>query len=232
LHLRDVCRDAQGLLGILGGAYLPGRDPTRTPSSCWRGLRINSTHSATSRHSSLFYSFPERGDRRGGWSVVCWMTTGDNSPGQTKRAEPNQRRQSENQLMLSTPLSIVSQRCSDPASGKLVQSCACIDAFNLQPGNRVLQFASLSFALIFEMKRMARLAAELCWQRESLLPDKPWIHCCAFKGDYPCYAPPAVPFRRLRLNFPALQTIAAGIRLDIVRRWSVNRRFFNAYGPT
>ncbi|MEH2022776.1 non-ribosomal peptide synthetase [Nostoc sp.] len=113
-----------------------------------------------------------------------------------------------------------------------------IGVFNLQPSNRILQFASLSFdASIFEIVMALRTGATLYLaKKEYLLPGKPLLQLLREKAITHITLPPAVLAVLPTESLPALQTIiSAGESSseDIVKRWwNHSRRFFNAYGPT
>jgi len=116
-------------------------------------------------------------------------------------------------------------------------AAAQIEAFNLQPTNRVLQFASLSFdASIFEIVMALGTGATLYLaKKESLLPGQALIKLLRDKAITHVTLPPAVLAVLPTEELPALRTIiAAGESCspDIIKRWAANRRFFNAYGPT
>jgi amino acid adenylation domain-containing protein len=116
-------------------------------------------------------------------------------------------------------------------------AAAQIEAFNLQPSNRILQFASLSFdASIFEIVMALGTGATLYLaKKESLLPGQALIQILRDKAITHVTLPPAVLAVLPTVELPALQTIiAAGESCspDIVKPWTANRRFFNAYGPT
>ncbi len=109
--------------------------------------------------------------------------------------------------------------------------------FNLQPSNRVLQFASLSFdASIFEIVMALATGATLyVAKNESLMPGKALIQLLRDNGITNVTLPPAVLAILPTAELPALQTIiCAGepCSQDIVKRWAGGRRFFNAYGLT
>ncbi|HEY9874808.1 MAG TPA: amino acid adenylation domain-containing protein, partial [Candidatus Obscuribacterales bacterium] len=116
-----------------------------------------------------------------------------------------------------------------------------IEVFNLQPNNRVLQFASLSFdASIFEIVMALLTGATLCLaKKESLLPGQSLIELLRDRAITHVTLPPAVLAvlpTDVATSLPALRTIiAAGesCSKDIVKRWLLpGRQFFNAYGPT
>jgi amino acid adenylation domain-containing protein len=115
---------------------------------------------------------------------------------------------------------------------------AQIEVFNLQPSNRILQFASLSFdASIFEIVMALRTGATLYLaKKESLLPGKALLQILREKAITHVTLPPAVLAVLPPESLPALQSIICAGEFcsqDIIKRWwSSNRRFFNAYGPT
>lgn len=113
-----------------------------------------------------------------------------------------------------------------------------IEVFNIQPINRILQFASLSFdASIFEIVMALQTGATLYLaNKESLLPGQPLLNLLREKAITHVTLPPAVLAVLPTESLPALQTIiCAGESCtnDILKRWwNSQRRFFNAYGPT
>ncbi|MBW4576031.1 MAG: amino acid adenylation domain-containing protein [Aphanothece sp. CMT-3BRIN-NPC111] len=114
---------------------------------------------------------------------------------------------------------------------------AQIDTFNLQPSDRVLQFASLSFdASIFEIVMALGTGATLYLaKKEFLLPGQALIQLLRDRAITHVTLPPAVLAVLPKEELPALQTIIAAGEFcsqDIVKHWAVGRRFFNAYGPT
>jgi len=112
------------------------------------------------------------------------------------------------------------------------------EVFNLQPSNRILQFASLSFdASIFEIVMALRTGATLYLaKKDSLLPGKVLLQILREKAITHVTLPPAVLAVLPTESLPALQSIICAGEFcsqDIIKRWwSSNRRFFNAYGPT
>jgi amino acid adenylation domain-containing protein len=114
---------------------------------------------------------------------------------------------------------------------------AQIEVFKLQPSDRILQFASLSFdASIFEIIMALRIGATLyIAKKESLLPGQALIKLCKDNNITCVTLPPAVLAVLPKEELPALHTIiCAGesCSKDIVNQWASDRRFFNAYGPT
>ncbi len=114
---------------------------------------------------------------------------------------------------------------------------AQIQTFGLHSSSRVLQFASLSFdASIWEVVMALGSGATLyLGTKDSLLPGIPLIerlrNYCITHITLPPSALAVMPIEEL----PALQTmIVAGeaCSVELIRQWSANRDFFNAYGPT
>jgi amino acid adenylation domain-containing protein len=116
-------------------------------------------------------------------------------------------------------------------------SAAQIQTFALKPGDRVLQFASLSFdASIFEICMALRTGATLCLgTRESLLPG-PGLG--RFLQDYQVTVATLTPSALAALSFKDLSNLriinVAGeaCSAELVTRWGKGRNFFNLYGPT
>ena len=109
--------------------------------------------------------------------------------------------------------------------------------FNIQPHHRILQFASLSFdASIFEIVMALATGATLyLGSKETRLPGQNLIQFLQQNAITHVTLPPAVLSVLPKAHLRTLQTIiAAGepCSAEIVQQWGVNRRFFNAYGPT
>ncbi|GAA6615938.1 non-ribosomal peptide synthetase [Scytonema sp. NUACC26] len=115
---------------------------------------------------------------------------------------------------------------------------AQIETFNLQPGNRILQFASLSFdASVFEIVMALGTGGTLYLaNKEFLLPGQSLIELLQKQAITHVTLPPAILAVLPKVELPALQTIICAGELctsDIVKRWwRRNRQLFNAYGPT
>ena len=114
---------------------------------------------------------------------------------------------------------------------------AQIQAFKLQPENRILQFSSLSFdASIFEMLLAFGVGASLYIPPSSAhLPGAELVKFLQDKAIDTTILPPAVLAILPAAELSALQTVISGgeaLKREIVQQWAVNRRFFNAYGPT
>jgi amino acid adenylation domain-containing protein/non-ribosomal peptide synthase protein (TIGR01720 family) len=105
--------------------------------------------------------------------------------------------------------------------------------FSVQPGARILQFASLSFdASIWEISMALAAGATLIVSRNAAERLDELLHTTAVGV---MTLPPAVLSALRPENLPALETvIAAGeqCRQKTVEQWASGRRFFNAYGPT
>jgi amino acid adenylation domain-containing protein len=111
------------------------------------------------------------------------------------------------------------------------------EAFGVEAGSRVLQFASLSFDASVSETFMALLTgATLCLARQDVLASvsglRQLLHDHAITT---VTLPPSLLSVLPSEGLPSLRTvISAGEACspDIVARWSPGRRFFNAYGPT
>ncbi|MFF8717021.1 amino acid adenylation domain-containing protein [Streptomyces sp. NPDC015184] len=115
---------------------------------------------------------------------------------------------------------------------------AQIDAFDLGPGSRVLQFASPSFDAAFWELCMALLsgAALVVAPEERLAPGEPLAELLTERRVTHATLPPAV----LAATSPDTRALAGGCLItageacsgSLVARWAPGRRMFNAYGPT
>ncbi len=111
------------------------------------------------------------------------------------------------------------------------QACA------LGPGDRVLQFSSISFdASVWEISLALSSGAALVAARATdLLPGEPLA--ATLRGqDISCILLPPSALAHLPAgDFPRLRVLIAGGEaspLDLVARWAPGRKFINAYGPT
>jgi amino acid adenylation domain-containing protein len=114
---------------------------------------------------------------------------------------------------------------------------AQIQAFNPQPENRILQFSSLSFdASIFEMLLAFGIGASLYIPPHiARLPGSELVQFLQSKAIDTTILTPAVLAVLPAAELPNLQTVIAGGEAcsnEIVKQWALDRRFFNAYGPT
>lgn len=114
---------------------------------------------------------------------------------------------------------------------------AQIEAFDIRPDSRVLQFASLSFdASISEIFMALVAGATLCLATtDDLLPGANLMRLLRDRAITTVTLPPSVLAVLPAEELPDLQTIiVAGEACspDLVERWACDRRFFNAYGPT
>ncbi|HEX8244764.1 MAG TPA: amino acid adenylation domain-containing protein, partial [Longimicrobium sp.] len=110
-------------------------------------------------------------------------------------------------------------------------------AFGVGAGDRVLQFASLSFdAAAFELVMALASGAALCVaSRDELLPGPGLLALLRRHAITTLTLPPsalaALPVKEL----PALRTITTAgeaLPLELVARWGVRHRLWNLYGPT
>jgi amino acid adenylation domain-containing protein len=227
-----------GLLGILkaGGAYLP-LDPTY-PQERLNFMMEDAQVSILLTQSKLASLLKTCwGDRQDGLSVVCLDKDWD-AIAHHPQTNPTSSVTSENLAYV-----IYTSGSTGKPKGVLVEhrglsnlAEAQIEVFNVQPSDRILQFASLSFdASIFEIVMALRSGATLYLAtKESLLPGQPLIKLLRENAISHATLPPTV-LSLLPEELPALQTIiCAGesCSQDIVKRWAVDRKFFNAYGPT
>jgi amino acid adenylation domain-containing protein len=109
--------------------------------------------------------------------------------------------------------------------------------FAIQPGDRVLQFASFSFdASVFEMVMALRVGASLVVvDQASALSGPALVQLLREREVTIATLPPSVLATLRPQPLPALRTlIVAGepCAAELVAAWAPGRRFFNAYGPT
>ncbi|MCA1993235.1 MAG: amino acid adenylation domain-containing protein, partial [Coleofasciculus sp. S288] len=234
-----------GVLGILkaGGAYVP-LDPTY-PQERLNFMLEDAQVSILLTHSVLAPL------KKGGWgerakcsgqqhnlSVVCLDKNAD------AIAQQSQENPTSSVAPDNLAYAIYTSGSTGKPKGVLIEHrglCSLAEAqiqtFNLQPSDRILQFASLSFdASIFEIVMALRNGATLYLARkESLLPGTPLLQLLRDNAITHITFPPSVLAVLPAQKLPALRTIiSAGeaCSTDIVRSWALGRRFFNAYGPT
>ncbi|NET35554.1 MAG: amino acid adenylation domain-containing protein [Cyanothece sp. SIO1E1] len=114
---------------------------------------------------------------------------------------------------------------------------AHIEYFNVQPTSRVLQFASFSFdASIWEIAIALSAGARLCLgTAESLQAGPNLTRLLQHQEITHTLLPPSVLATLPSQQLPKLKTVIVGGEAcppDLIKQWSVGRRFFNAYGPT
>jgi amino acid adenylation domain-containing protein len=111
------------------------------------------------------------------------------------------------------------------------------DSFGVGPGERVLQFASMSFdASVFELSMSLLSGATLYLNgTESLMVGPDLTQFLLAHEITNVTLPPSLLAMMEGDALPRLQTvITAGeaCSAEVVKRWARGRRFFNAYGPT
>ncbi|HEY0022717.1 MAG TPA: non-ribosomal peptide synthase/polyketide synthase [Longimicrobium sp.] len=109
------------------------------------------------------------------------------------------------------------------------------EAFGVQPGGRVLQFASFSFdAAVAEVAHTLLGGATLVMAR----PGQAGPELLALLRDSAVTVatlPPSLLATLPAEGLPALRTVVSAgeaVSADVVARWGEGRRFVNAYGPT
>ncbi len=112
-----------------------------------------------------------------------------------------------------------------------------IGAFALEPGSRILQFASFSFdAAVSEIfTTLLAGAALVLADRETLLSVPDLLALLREQEITVVTLPPSLLALLPAEELPALRTVvSAGERCtaEIAARWMAGRRFLNAYGPT
>ena len=113
---------------------------------------------------------------------------------------------------------------------------AQIQAFQLPPQSRVLQFSSLSFdASVFEMLLAFGVGGTLYIAPPEARLSTAKLHQFLHQSAIAAAILPPIVLTALSTELPHLQTVIAGgeaCSVELIERWAVNRRFFNAYGPT
>ena len=110
-------------------------------------------------------------------------------------------------------------------------------AFDLKPGARVLQFSTWCFdSSMFELLQALRAGATLCLMpREALLAGQSLVDLLREQRINAATMPPSVLAALPWAPLPDLHTLVAGgeaSSLEVVARWSRERRLYNVYGPT
>ncbi len=108
---------------------------------------------------------------------------------------------------------------------------------DIQPGDRVLQFCSLSFdPSIFEIGAALHSGATLVIAAQaSLLPGRPLADLFRRQAVTTIVLPPSVLSPLPDEDFPSLRTLIVGaepVTTEFVKRWAAGRRIFNIYGAT
>ena len=114
---------------------------------------------------------------------------------------------------------------------------AQIDQLGAGPGERVLQFASMSFdASLFEIMMALGSGATLCMStRERLSPGQNLVAVLDEQAVTLATLPPSALAVTEPGPLPALRTVTVAGEAcppDVVARWAPGRAFFNLYGPT
>jgi amino acid adenylation domain-containing protein len=221
------------LLGILkaGGAYVP-LDPTY-PSDRLAFLIEDSGTNLILTRRSLQSKVPA-----GHVRVLCLdaeeETISRESPGPlTRRATP------ENLAYV-----IYTSGSTGRPKGVLLEHrglCnliqAQIKALEIHPGDRVLQFSSISFdASVWEIFGALGGGATLCLAEfEKLLPGPALLGLLRGEAINVATLPPSALNAMAQAELPALKTVVSAgeaCTLELAARWGRGRRFINAYGPT
>jgi len=222
------------LLGVLkaGGAYVP-LDPAY-PEERIRWMLGDSAPAALLTQASLAARFAGAAmpvlalDATPSW----WAAQADTDPKRGGLAPEN------------LAYVIYTSGSTGRPKGVLVPHCGLCNfavaqqrAFGMGPGDRVLQFASISFdAAVSELLMALAWGAALCvGPREELLPGPGLLAFLRRHAVTTVTLPPsalgALPVEEL----PALRTITvAGEALpaELVARWGARHRLWNLYGPT
>lgn len=114
---------------------------------------------------------------------------------------------------------------------------AQVQLYEVRPGDRVPQLASLNFdASVGEVWRALSSGACLCLARaEAVLPGPDLLRFLEQQAVTHATLSPSVLAALPSAELPALRTIIVGgeaCPAEVVTRWAPGRRFFNAYGPT
>ena len=224
-----------GLLGILkaGGCYVP-LDPSY-PASRTAFMLADSAVPVLVTEERLLTTLPDHGAR-----VLCLDGDRDRArvAAASGRALPNLNKASSPCYMIYT-----SGSTGQPKGAVLCHEGLCNVAvqqqreFDVGPGSRVLQFASLSFdASVFEIV-MALLHGGTLYlgSREELRPGPDLWGFLSSHAISVVTLPPSALVSLPQDPLPELKTITVAgepCPADLVQRWAPGRRFFNLYGPT
>ncbi len=115
--------------------------------------------------------------------------------------------------------------------------CSMVEAearqFDIGPGSRVLQFASLSFdASVFEIAMTLPVGATLCLGSKEAMMSGELLH---EQRITVATLPPSLWAALSSQDYPNLQTVFSvgeACTPNVVQEWAPGRRFFNPYGPT
>jgi amino acid adenylation domain-containing protein len=222
-----------GLLGILkaGGAYLP-LDP-EYPQSRLAFMLEDAQTPVLLTQAQWVESLPKYKAR-----IVCLDTDW--------KVIAKESRENQTSLVKPGNLAYIIYTSGSTGKPKGVQvmhrglcnlALALQSIFDVQPDNRVLQFASLSFdASVWEIFMALVAGATLVLgTKDSLLPGPALINFLRNQAITTVLLPPSVLAVLHAEELPRLRTIIAGgeaCPLNLVTRWAHGRRFFNAYGPT
>ncbi|MCP3062578.1 non-ribosomal peptide synthase/polyketide synthase [Myxococcus sp. K38C18041901] len=110
-------------------------------------------------------------------------------------------------------------------------------AYGIGPGERVLQFANLSFDLSVEeiFTTLTSGAALVLAPLEKVMPGAPLHALLRDEALTVISLTPAALAATPAEDLPALKTVISGgeaLPSDVVARWAPGRRFLNTYGPT
>jgi amino acid adenylation domain-containing protein len=221
------------MLGVMkaGGAYVP-LDP-QYPRARLKYILEDAAVEVLLTQDRLLATLPEHHTR-----VICIDT----------EWETIARGSTENPSSGATPDNLVYIIYTSGSTGKpkgvLLQHrglCNLTEAqlriFDIQPNARMLQFASLSFdASIFEIAMAWRSGATLyLTSGDTALPGAALAQLLREHSVTHVTLPPSVLSVMPEEQLPCLQTIiVAGeaCPAELVQRWGLGHRFFNAYGPT
>lgn len=221
-----------GVLGILkaGGAYVP-LDPDY-PSSRLKFILADTQIAIALTQKSLNTIFPAE------IQTICLDTDWEEVVTYTPKT-PNSSVTADNLAYV-----IYTSGSTGKPKGVLIEHrglcnvvAAQIQVFNLQAGNRVLQFSSLNFdASIFEMLLAFGVGASLYIPSQiARLPGAEFVTFLQDKAIDTAILPPAVLAVLPEAELPALKIVIAGGEAcpqEVLQHWAADRSFFNAYGPT
>jgi amino acid adenylation domain-containing protein len=114
---------------------------------------------------------------------------------------------------------------------------ALVRSFEIGPGDRVLQFASMSFdAAVAEIFVALCGGAAVCLvERESAMPGEDLARRMREMEVSFATLPPSVLAVTPSEDLPRLRTLVAvgeALPMNVAERWAAGRRFVNGYGPT